>query len=97
MMEVTAIAGSHGSSEASITELSCSFLHRIAARPKILRNMDMVKWVLDSADITNRQFKTHGRELTESLFPQNSSFISSNKKRARGENRTKEARIEKQR
>ena len=58
VMEVTAIADSHGSSEASITELACSFLHRIAARPKILPYTDMVKWVLDSLDIMGREFKT---------------------------------------
>jgi len=57
-MEVTATVGSHGSSEASIIELACSFLHQIAARPKILPYTNMVKWVLDSADIKNRQFKT---------------------------------------
>lgn len=56
--EVTTTADSHGSSKASITELACSFLHRIAARPKILPYTDMVKWVLDSAEITDRQFKT---------------------------------------
>ena len=43
IMEVTTTAGSHGSSKASITELDCSFLHRIAARPKILPYTDMVK------------------------------------------------------
>ena len=43
VMEVTATAGSHGSSEASITDLACSFLHRIAARPKILPYTDMIK------------------------------------------------------
>ena len=48
MMEVTATAGSHGSSETSITELACFFLHRIAARPKNLPYTDMVKWVLDN-------------------------------------------------
>ena len=51
IMEVTATTGSHGSSEASITELACSFLHRIVARPNILPYIDMVKCVLDSADI----------------------------------------------
>lgn len=80
MMEVTTTASSHGSSEASITELACSFLHRIAARPKILPYTDMVKLVLDSTNITNRQFKTQIQELAKSLFPQNLSFISSNKK-----------------
>ena len=57
VMEVTAIADSRGSSEASITEPACSFLYQIAARPKILPYTDMVKWVLDNVEITNRQFK----------------------------------------
>lgn len=43
VMEVTTTAGSHRFSEASITDLACSFLHRIAARPKILPYTDMVK------------------------------------------------------
>ena len=34
VMEVTAIAGSQGSSEASVADLACSFLHRIARGPK---------------------------------------------------------------
>ena len=54
VMEVKAIVGSHSSSEAYITELACSFLHRIAARPKILTYTE----VPDIAHITNRQFKT---------------------------------------
>jgi len=58
VMEVTATADSRRSFEASITELACFFLHRIAARPKILPYIGMVKWVLDSAEITDRQFKT---------------------------------------
>ena len=60
MMEVTATAGSQGSFEASVADLACSFLHRIAARPKILPYTDMVKWVLDNVDIKNREFKTQG-------------------------------------
>ena len=51
IMEVTVTAGSHRSSEASIVELSCSFLHRIAARSKIIPYTEMVEWVLDSVDI----------------------------------------------
>ena len=31
VMEVTAVAGSQSSSEASLAELACSFLHRIGA------------------------------------------------------------------
>ena len=68
-MEVTVTADSRGSSEASITELACSFLHWIVARPKILPYTDMVKWVLDSADITNRQFTTQGQGLIGSFTP----------------------------
>lgn len=58
VMEVEATAGSHSSFEASITELACSFLHKILARPKILSYKDMVKWILDNTDIRSRQFKT---------------------------------------
>ena len=43
VMEVTTTAGSHKSSEVSITDLACSFLHRIVARPKIIPYTDMVK------------------------------------------------------
>ena len=54
VMEVEATAGSHNSSEASITELACSFLHRIAAKPKILPYTNLVKWILDNTDIRDR-------------------------------------------
>jgi len=54
VMEVMATAGSHGSSEVSITELACLFLHQIVVRPKILPYTDMVIWILDSFDIRNR-------------------------------------------
>ena len=70
IMEVTATVGSHGSFEASITEVACTFLHRIAARPKILPYTDMVKWILDIMDIRDKQFKTQGQELTNLLFSQ---------------------------
>ena len=59
--------------------------------------MDMIKWVLDNSDIKNKQFKTQGQELMESLFSQNLSFISAKRKCAKGERRTKEAQIKKQR
>ena len=63
VMEVTTTTSSHGSSEATITELTFSFLHRIAARPKILPYTDMVKWILDNTDIINIQFKTQCQGL----------------------------------
>jgi len=58
VMEVKATTDSCRSSKASITELACSFPHRIAARPKMLPYTEMVKWVLDNADITDKQFKS---------------------------------------
>ena len=67
VMEVTVMADARGSSEASLTELACSFLHRIAARPKILPYIDMVKWVIDDADITDRQFKSRNQEVIGSF------------------------------
>ena len=66
-MEVAATAGSSNSSEASLTELACSFMHRIEARPRILPYTDMVKWVLDNTDISDRQFRTPGQELIGSF------------------------------
>ena len=35
-IKVVAIAGSKDTSEATLRDLACSFLHRIAARPRIL-------------------------------------------------------------
>ena len=70
-MEVTTMADERESSEASLIELACSFLHCIAARPKILPSTDMVKWVLDNADITDRKFKSRDQELIGSFTPQN--------------------------
>ena len=43
VMEVSATTNSRRWSEASIIELTCSFLHQIVMRPKILPYMDMVK------------------------------------------------------
>ena len=54
IMKVSTFAGSQRSSEASLEELACSFLHRIAARPKILPYMDMTKRILDSVDTRDR-------------------------------------------
>lgn len=69
--EVIVTADGHGSSKASLTELACSFLHCVIARPKILPYMDMVKWVIDHADISDRQFKTSNQEVMGSFTPQN--------------------------
>ena len=67
VMKVLATTGSSNTSEATLKELACSFLHRIAARPRILPYTDMVKWVLDSTDISDRQFRTPSQELIGSF------------------------------
>lgn len=59
------------SSDASITELACSFVHRIATRPKLIPYTNMVKWILDNTDISNREFKTIGQEAIRSFTPDN--------------------------
>lgn len=45
--------------DASYFETSCSFLHRITARPKIIPYIDMVKWAIDEVDISGKTFKNH--------------------------------------
>lgn len=53
----------HDSSDASMLETTCSFLHRIATRSKIIPYTDMVKWVIDEADISDREFMTRSQEI----------------------------------
>jgi len=57
--------------DASIHELVCSFLHRIAMQPKIIPYTDMVKWIIDDVDISYREFKTGGHEVIGSFAPYN--------------------------
>ena len=59
------------SSDASIFETACSFLHRIVARPKIIPYIDMVKWIIDQADILDREFKNSSQEVMGSFSPDN--------------------------
>jgi len=44
--------------ENTLKDLACSFLHRIAAHPRILPYNDLVRWVIKSINITNREFLT---------------------------------------
>ena len=43
-------------SEATLKELACSFLHRIATRAKVLPYTDVVRWVVEKIPVTNRTF-----------------------------------------
>jgi len=71
IMKVTVTTDGCGSSKASLIELACLFLHRIVARPKVLPYMDMVKWIIDHADISDREFKTTNHKVMGSFSPNN--------------------------
>jgi len=57
------------SSDATLTELACSFLHRISTRPKILPYTDMVKWIIDDVYISDKELKTTSQEFIGSFTP----------------------------
>lgn len=50
------------SSEPSYFKVTCSFLYRIAARPKDLPYTNMVKWLIDNLNIIDRMFKNSKQE-----------------------------------
>lgn len=54
ILETKVTVDGRDSSHTSMFEIACSFLHRRAARPKIIPYTDMVKWVIDEADISNK-------------------------------------------
>lgn len=71
ILETKGTIDEHDSSDASMFEMSCSFLHRIAVRPKIIPYTDMVKWVIDEADISDIEFKTRSQEVMGSFTQDN--------------------------
>lgn len=56
-------------------EMACSFFHCIATRPKIIPYIDMVKWIINEADISDREFKTRSQGIMGSLTPDNLRLI----------------------
>ena len=56
-----ATADSTNKSEASLKDLADSYLHKIAAREKILPYTDVVKWVVEQIPVSNRTFCTVDR------------------------------------
>lgn len=56
-METKATVDAKESSDASYFKSTCSFLHRITARIKILPYMDMVRWIISNVDISDRTFR----------------------------------------
>jgi len=70
IMETKVTVGICDSSNTSMFETTCSFLHRIAMRLKIIPYTDMV-WVINEADISDREFKTRSQEVMGSFTPSN--------------------------
>lgn len=68
-MSEEAITGSTNKSEASLKDLADSFLHRIAAREKILPYIDVVRWVVEQILVSNRTFCTVDRRIFGSFQP----------------------------
>lgn len=56
-------------SEASLKDLACSYLHRIAAREKILPYTDVVRWVEEEIPVSNRTFCTIDGRIFGSFQP----------------------------
>ena len=54
ILEEKIIVDGHDSLDASMLETTRSFLRHIATRPKIIPYTNMVKWVIDEADISDR-------------------------------------------
>ena len=65
----------HASLDASIFEMACSFLHYIAARPKIILYTYMVKWIIDQVDVLDREFKNTTHEVMVSFSRDNLRLI----------------------
>lgn len=68
-MSEEATADSNNKSEASLKDLADSYLHRIAAREKILPYTDVVKWVVEEIPVSNRMFCIVDRIIFGSFQP----------------------------
>ena len=71
ILETKVTVDRRDSLSASMFEIACSFLHSIAARLKIIPYIDMVKWVIDEADISDREIKTRSLEVMGSFTRDN--------------------------
>ena len=71
ILEMKIIVDRRDSLDASMLETTCSFLHRIAVCLKIIPYTNMVKWVIDEADILDREFKKRSQEVMGYFIPDN--------------------------
>lgn len=63
--------GAQESSDSSYFEVTCSFLHQIATRTKILPYKDMVNWVIDGVGVLDRTLRNKRQEFMGSFTPNN--------------------------
>jgi len=68
-IEEEAIADGTDKSKNTLNDLANSFLHRIAAHANILPYNDMVRWVIESINITDRAFFTTDGRMFGSFKP----------------------------
>ena len=69
VMETKVIVDGRDSSDASMLEMTCSFLHRIATRSKIIPYIDMVKWVIEKSTSQTENSRQESKGLWD-LLPQ---------------------------
>ena len=65
--EIKAKTDAEVQSDASYLEAACSFLQIIPARPKKLPYTNMVKWVVDNVNISDRTFRNARHEVMGSF------------------------------
>lgn len=70
-LEKKATVDAQESYDPSYFERTWSFLHRIAAQPKISPYTDMVKCVIDEVEIADRTFKNHRQVVMGSFSVDN--------------------------
>jgi len=68
--EIQATADSTHKSEGTLKDLADSFLHRIAARERMLPYTDVVKWTIEEIPITDRTFCTVDGRIFGSFQPE---------------------------
>ena len=67
VVEVKAIIDDARPSNLQFKDIACSFFHRIAARATLLPYTDMIRWLLDSSIIKDRQLITAKNDILVSF------------------------------
>lgn len=70
-LETKTTIGATKSSDASYFEAACSFLHRIVSGSKILPYTNMLGWIIDEVDVSDRTFRKSRQDVMGSFKPDN--------------------------